>query len=61
MNPPEVFPAVETSDADVAFADVPERDLLDVYSYIRSIPQGAPPLDNIPILKGIADRRTKAN
>jgi hypothetical protein len=44
-----------------SFADAPERDLIDVYSYIRSIPQAAPPLDTIPILKAIADRRTKAN
>ena len=44
-----------------SFADVQERDLVDVYSYIRSIPQAAPPLDTIPILKGIVDRRTKAN
>jgi mono/diheme cytochrome c family protein len=39
------------------FADVPERDLADVYAYIRSIPVAAPPLDSIPLLKGILDRR----
>jgi mono/diheme cytochrome c family protein len=39
------------------FADVPERDLADVYAYIRSIPVAAPPLDSIPLLKAILDRR----
>ncbi len=44
-----------------SFADAPERDLIDVYAYIRSIPQAAPPVDGIPIIKSILDRRTKAN
>jgi mono/diheme cytochrome c family protein len=44
-----------------SFADAPERDLVDVYAYIRSIPQAAPPVDSIPLLKGIVERRTKAN
>jgi mono/diheme cytochrome c family protein len=44
-----------------SFADVPERDLSDVYAYIRSIPQAGPPVDAIPILKAIIERRTKAN
>jgi mono/diheme cytochrome c family protein len=44
-----------------SFADAPERDLIDVYAYIRSIPQAAPPVDSIPLLKAIAERRTKAN
>ncbi len=44
-----------------SFADAPERDLTDVYAYIRSIPQAAPPVDGIPIIKSILDRRTKAN
>jgi mono/diheme cytochrome c family protein len=39
------------------FADVPERDLADVYAYIRSIPVAAPPLDSIPLLKGVLERR----
>ena len=34
---------------------------MDVYAYIRSIPQAAPPADSLPLLKGILDRRTKAN
>jgi mono/diheme cytochrome c family protein len=43
------------------FLDPPDRDLVDVYTYIRSIPQAAPPADSLPLLKGILDRRTKAN
>jgi mono/diheme cytochrome c family protein len=44
-----------------SFADVPERDLADVYAYIRTIPQAAPPADTIPLIKAILDRRAKAN
>ena len=44
-----------------SFVDVQERDLTDVYAYIRSIRQAAPAVDTIPILKGIVDRRTRAN
>ena len=44
-----------------SFAATPEQDLRDAYAYIRSIPQAAPPADSIPLLKGIVDRRTKAN
>jgi mono/diheme cytochrome c family protein len=44
-----------------SFADAQERDLVDVYAYIRSIPQAAPPADSLPLLKGILDRRNKAN
>ena len=44
-----------------SFAAAPEADLRDVYAYIRSIPQGAPAAESIPSLKGILDRRTKAN
>jgi mono/diheme cytochrome c family protein len=44
-----------------SFADAQERDLIDVYAYIRSIPQAAPPVDSLPLLKGILDRRSKAN
>jgi cytochrome c553 len=42
------------------FADPPEKDLSDVYAYIRSIPVAAPPADSIPLLKGIIDRRQQA-
>jgi mono/diheme cytochrome c family protein len=44
-----------------SFAAVPEQQLRDAYAYIRSIPQAAPPAENIPALKGIIDRRAKAN
>jgi mono/diheme cytochrome c family protein len=44
-----------------SFAAVPEQQLRDVYAYIRSIAQAAPPPDSVPLLKGILDRRTKAN
>jgi mono/diheme cytochrome c family protein len=44
-----------------SFAAVTEQQLRDVYAYLRSIPQAAPVPDSVPLLKGILDRRTKAN
>jgi mono/diheme cytochrome c family protein len=44
-----------------SFAATPERDLADVYAYIRSIAPAAPPVDSLPLLKSIVERRTKAN
>jgi mono/diheme cytochrome c family protein len=44
-----------------SFAAVPEQELRDVYAYIRSIPQAAPAADSVPLIKGILDRRAKAN
>jgi mono/diheme cytochrome c family protein len=44
-----------------SFAAAPETDLRDVYAYIRSIPQAAPAADSVPLIKGILDRRAKAN
>jgi len=44
-----------------AFVAIPEVDLRDVYAYIRSIPQAAPNADSVPLLKGVLDRRAKAN
>ena len=44
-----------------SFAAVPEQQLRDVYAYIRSIAQAAPAPDSVPLIKGILDRRTKAN
>jgi mono/diheme cytochrome c family protein len=41
------------------FVDVPERDLVDVYAYIKSIPVAAPPADSIPILKDVLQRRSQ--
>jgi len=43
------------------FVDPPEKDLVDVYAYVRSIPVAAAPADSIPLLKGIIDRRGKTN
>jgi len=70
---PRLVPMARAQDAFVAyvrkpsgrgmpsFAATPERDLVDVYAYIRSIPQAAPPVDSLPLLKAIVERRTKAN
>jgi mono/diheme cytochrome c family protein len=44
-----------------SFAAVPETDLRDVYAYIRSIPQAAPAAESVPLIKGILERRAKAN
>lgn len=44
-----------------SFVAIPEADLRDVYAYIRSIPQAAPNPDSIPVIKGVLDRRAKAN
>jgi mono/diheme cytochrome c family protein len=44
-----------------SFVAAPEADLRDVYAYIRSIPQAAPAADSVPLIKGILDRRSKAN
>ena len=44
-----------------SFAAISEQQLRDVYAYIRSIPQAAPSPDSVPLIKGILDRRTKAN
>ena len=43
-----------------SFRDATERDLVDVYAYIRSIPVAAPAADSIPLLKAIVDRRSAA-
>lgn len=43
-----------------SFRDAAERDLLDVYAYIRSIPVAAPAANTIPLLKSILDRRAAA-
>ena len=44
-----------------SFAATPERDLVDVYAYIRSIAPAAPTVDSLPLLKAISERRAKAN
>ena len=43
-----------------SFRDAADRDLTDVYAYIRSIPVAAPPADSISLLKSIVDRRAAA-
>ena len=62
-RPQEVFLAYVRKPATQgmpSFRDAAERDLLDVYAYIRSIPVAAPAADSIPLLKSIVDRRTTA-
>src|SRR5262245_57144995 len=44
-----------------SFVAAPEADLRDVYAYVRSIPQAAPAADSVPLIKGILERRSKAN
>jgi mono/diheme cytochrome c family protein len=44
-----------------SFVAASEADLRDVYAYIRSIPQAAPNAGSVPLLKGVLDRRAKAN
>jgi mono/diheme cytochrome c family protein len=44
-----------------SFVATPEAEIRDVYAYIRSIPQAAPAAESVPLLKGILDRRAKAN
>ena len=70
---PRLVPMIRAQDAFIAyvrkpatagmpkFVETPERDLVDVYAYIRSIPQAAPSADSIPLLNGIIGRRGKAN
>jgi mono/diheme cytochrome c family protein len=70
---PRLVPMARTEDIFVAyvrkpatpgmpsFVATPEAELRDVYAYIRSIPQAAPAAEGVPLLKGILDRRAKAN
>jgi cytochrome c1 len=44
-----------------SFVATPEQELRDVYAYIRSISVAAPAAESVPLLKGILDRRAKAN
>jgi hypothetical protein len=44
-----------------SFIAIAEQDLRDVYAYVRSIPRAAPAADSVPLLKGLLDKRTKAN
>jgi mono/diheme cytochrome c family protein len=68
---PRLVPMARTQEAFIAylrkpataampkFPTVPERDLSDIYAYIRSIPTAAPSLDTIPLLKDVLDRRAQ--
>ena len=68
---PRLVPMTRAQDAFIAylrkpatqgmprFAETPERDLTDVYAYIRSIPQAAPATQSIPLLKDVLDRRAQ--
>lgn len=48
-----------SSPAMPSFADAPLQDLDDVYAYIRSLPATAPPVERLPVLRDILERRTK--
>lgn len=43
-----------------AFADVPAQDLADIYAYIRSIPEDAPKVSDVPLLNDILNRKMAA-
>ena len=43
-----------------AFADVPAQDLADIYAYIRSIPEDAPKVSDVPLLSDILQRKMAA-
>jgi mono/diheme cytochrome c family protein len=43
-----------------AFADVPARDLADIYAYILSIPVDAPEVSETPLLENILQRKLGA-
>ena len=69
---PRLVPQARTEEAFVAyvrkprtegmpkFADVPMQDLVDLYAYVRSIPVAAPPVESIPLLKDVLQRRASA-
>jgi mono/diheme cytochrome c family protein len=50
-----------SSPAMPSFADAPMPDLVDVYTYIRSLPTTAPSVEGVPILRDILERRRKEN
>jgi mono/diheme cytochrome c family protein len=43
-----------------AFADVPDGDLAAIYDYILTIPVDAPEVDDVPLLRDIAERQAEA-
>ena len=43
-----------------AFPDASAQQLADIYAYIRTIPADAPALGDVPLLRDILERRTRA-
>jgi mono/diheme cytochrome c family protein len=43
-----------------AFPDASAQQLADIYAYIRTIPADAPTLAEVPLLRDILDRKTRA-
>ncbi len=43
-----------------AFPDASAQQLADIYAYIRTIPADAPALADVPLLRDILDRKTRA-
>jgi mono/diheme cytochrome c family protein len=43
-----------------AFPDATAQQLADIYAYIRTIPADAPELDEVPLLRDILERKTRA-
>ena len=42
------------------FPDATAQQLADIYAYIRTIPTDAPPLRDVPLLRDILERKTRA-
>jgi mono/diheme cytochrome c family protein len=43
-----------------AFPDASAQQLADIYAYIRTIPADAPAVSDVPLLRDILDRKTRA-
>ena len=43
-----------------AYPDASPQQLADIYAYIRTIPADAPPLDDVPLLRDILERKARA-
>ena len=43
-----------------AFPDASAQQLADIYAYIRTIPADAPAVDDVPLLRDILERKTRA-
>lgn len=42
-----------------AFPDASPQVLADIFAYIKTLPADSPPLDDVPLLKDILERRTR--